>query len=64
MKLLTNSQTSMAAPGMDKWFHPKFYWVYDFLSMLGLELIPVDKKGSPLNLVSKHNVTTGDADIC
>ena len=24
--------------GMDKWFHPTFYWAWDYLSMQGLKL--------------------------
>ena len=30
--------------GMDKSFHPTLYWAYDHLSMMGLKLIPVNKR--------------------
>ena len=31
--------------GMDKWFHPTLYWACDYLSMLGLKLNHVSKRG-------------------
>ena len=31
--------------GVDKQFHPKLYWAWDYLSMLGLKLISVCKRG-------------------
>ena len=31
--------------GMDKWFHPTLYLAYDSLSILGLELHHVSKRG-------------------
>ena len=31
--------------GMDKWFHPILYWTCDYLSMLGLKLNHVSKRG-------------------
>ena len=37
--------------GMNKWLHPTLYWVCDYLSMLGLKLIYVDKRG-PRGLVN------------
>ena len=30
---------------MDKWFHPTLYWTRDYLSMLGLRLMLVSKRG-------------------
>ena len=29
---------------MDKWFHPTFYWAYDYLSMLRLRLIHYNER--------------------
>ena len=34
--------------GMDKYFHPTLYWVWDYLSMLGIELIHVTKSDSSI----------------
>ena len=31
--------------GMDKWFHPTFCWTRDYLSVLGLKLILISKRG-------------------
>ena len=31
--------------GMDKQFHPTFYQAYDYLSMLGLKLMHISKRG-------------------
>ena len=31
--------------GMDKLFHPTLYWAYNYLSMLGLKLTHVSKRG-------------------
>ena len=31
--------------GMHKWFPPTLYWVCDYLSMMGLKLIHVSKRG-------------------
>ena len=47
--------------GMHTSFHPTLYWPYDYLSMLGIKLIHVNKRGhrsvsSPwLGLTSKSN---------
>ena len=38
---------SLWSLGMDKWFHPTHFWECDYLSMLGLKLIHVRKKGPP-----------------
>ena len=35
---------SRGSSEMDKQFHLTFYWLYDYLSMLGLKLIPISKR--------------------
>ena len=48
-------QTSTAQPlpfGMDKWFHTTLYWVCGCLSMLGLKLIHVSKRGPGTSALS------------
>ena len=36
--------------GMDKWFHPKLCWTCDYLSMLGLKLNHVSKRGPEVSM--------------
>ena len=43
--------------GMDKWFRPTFYWACDYLSMLGLKLNHVNKRG-PWSLASDINLSS------
>ena len=45
MKLLNHSETEMATPlnlGFNKWFHPTLYNRCNYLSVVGVKLIPVD----------------------
>ena len=44
--LLNFNGTSL---GMNKWFHPTFYWACDYLSMLGLKLNHISKRGPKPN---------------
>ena len=48
IKLYTHSQTSTVAPlkfGNGKLFHPTHYWTCDYISMLGLKLNHISKRG-------------------
>ena len=40
-----------ATSQIDKQFHPTLYWAYDYLSMLGLKLIHVDKRVQGLFII-------------
>ena len=58
MNLLILSQISMTPPlilGKDKWFHPTLYWSCNYLSMLGLKINLVSKRGSRWSTIHDHN---------
>ena len=44
--------------GMDKCFHPTFFWACDYWSMLGLKLDHVSKRGHWDNWCLKFDLTT------
>ena len=46
--------------GMDEVFHPTLYWVYDYLSMQGINIIHFDKKEVPWNNNYDENCTVVD----